>query len=84
MAISQHRDTYKRVDRLLADWLKDGEEPVATGVLSGGEWRALALAARHSLRNPIGDFLVLDGWLQDWVLKQLGATSFIGTTIGVD
>ena len=84
MVIAQHRDTYDRLDRLLADWLKDGEEPVAAGVLSGGEWRALALASRHSLRNPIGDFLVLDGWLQDWALRQLGATSFIGTTIGVD
>jgi hypothetical protein len=54
--------------------------------LSGGEYRAVCLVARQAaaLRDPVGDFLVLDGWLQRWVLEQLGMTGFVGQRVGVD
>jgi ABC-type cobalamin transport system ATPase subunit len=72
------------LDQLLDAWTTSGKMPKSAGALSGGQWRALALAAEHPLERPILDFLILDGWLQAWVMTRLGAKSFIGTRIGVD
>ena len=33
-------------------------------------------------RSPVADFLILDGWLQKWVMQARGWTSFIGTRLG--
>ena len=84
MAKSNNEYTYEYLGRLLEVWRAGRKEPDAAGALSVAEWRALALAARHSLNDPIHDFLMLDGCLQAWVLRQLGVTSYIGSRIGVD
>lgn len=72
MIASHYEQTFAQLEQLLAQWQEKGEMPKGVGVLSGGEWRALALAARHPVQDPLGDFFVLDDPLQDWVLKMLG------------
>lgn len=72
------------LDSLLERWEAEGCEPGEAGVLSGGEYRALCLAARQEslLTSPVGDFLVLDGWLQRWVMEQRGWRHFVGARVG--
>ena len=78
--------TISRLGAILSTWIKTGNMPDEVGVLSSGEYRALMLAAgREDLlgRSPVGDFLILDGWLQKWVMETRGWTSLIGSRIGV-
>ena len=72
------------LDSLLDRWDTEGCEPPATGVLSAGEYRALCIAARHEklLTSPVGDFLVLDDWLQRWVMERRGWRHFVGARVG--
>lgn len=80
-----HSDTCLHLSALLLAWRESGDVPAGAGALSGGEYRALVLASGNEAllgRSPVGDFLVLDGWLQKWVLEMRGWSGFIGTRIG--
>ncbi|QPF72694.1 hypothetical protein G8A07_06965 [Roseateles sp. DAIF2] len=79
-----HASTYERLDELLRAWPQAEDAPHGVGVLSGGEYRALALARGHHrlLHDPIGDFLILDDWLQRWVLHHRGLLHMAGWTVG--
>ena len=77
--------TVARLKAILSTWETTAHMPDEVGVLSSGEYRALMLAAgREDLlgRSPVRDFLLLDGWLQKWVIEARGWTSLIGTGIG--
>jgi hypothetical protein len=86
---AESRDHYDhtvgRLKAILSTWEATGDVPDEVGVLSSGEYRALVLAAgREDLlgRSPVRDFLLLDGWLQKWVMETRGWTGLIGTRIG--
>jgi len=76
--------TYERLDEISRAWVLAEDAPRAIGPLSGGEYRALVLACGHHrlLRDPIGDFLILDDWLQRWVLDHHGLLHMAGRTVG--
>lgn len=76
--------TIRRLDGLLTKWQETGETPPECGCLSGGEWRALALAVGHAVADPIRDFLHLDDWLQRFVLERRGLKAFCNTRIASD
>lgn len=80
------RLTIEWLDELLAKWNASGEMPDEAGVLSGGEYRALVFAAgrERNLHAPVRDFLLLDAWLQRWVLETWGRPSLVGMRIGVN
>lgn len=78
--------TIARLETILSTWMRTGTMPDEVGVLSSGEYRALMLAAdREDLlgRSPVHDFLLLDGWLQKWVMETRGWTGLIGLPVGV-
>lgn len=72
------------LDKLLLRWPVAENEPRGVGPLSSGEFAALALACGHEklLRSPMTSFLLLDGWLQRWVLRHRGMTNLIGSKLG--
>jgi len=78
--------TIARLEEILAVWNRTGQRPEAAEVLSSGEYAALVLAAaREDLlgRSPVFSFLMLDGWLQKWVMQTRGWAELIGTRIGI-
>lgn len=79
-----HSSTYEWLEELGGQWHVAEEPPDGVGVLSGGEYRALVLGRghHHLLRDPIGDFLVLDDWLQRWVLHKRGLLHLAGRPVG--
>jgi hypothetical protein len=81
---NSHRQALDYLQSLAAQWRQSGELPDAAGTLSGGEFRALAFASgkERILDAPVRDFLLLDDWLQCWVLETWGQQSLIGTRIG--
>ncbi len=46
-------NTRTHLESRLSEWMSIGEPPNATGTLSGGQWRALALAARHPVKDNL-------------------------------
>lgn len=81
-----HEFTFARLGAILTAWEGAGEPPDEARVLSSFEYAALVLAAgREDLlgRSPLGHFLMMDGWLQKWVMEARGWSSLIGTRIGV-
>lgn len=81
-----HEFTFARLTAILAAWEGAGEPPSEVKVLSTFEYAALVLAAgREDLlgRSPVGHFLLMDGWLQKWVMETRGWGSLVGTRIGV-
>lgn len=79
-------DMCSRLDKLRLAWRNVDSCPDEVGVLSGGEYRSLVLACGHEklLSSPVADFLLLDGWLQQWVLRCRGMSHLIGTKVGFD
>jgi hypothetical protein len=83
---SSRAPTIEMLTQMLQAWHNTGEMPQGAGMLSSGEFRALALASGHEEllgRSPVGAFLALDGWLQRWVLETRGWGSFVGSRLGV-
>lgn len=76
----------ERLSRIASDWETSGHEPPAACALSHGEYRAVYLAAGHRMpdRDPLFDFLILDGWLQIWVLERRDMNWAIGQIVGKD
>lgn len=74
------------LDKLRIRWQVAEDEPREVGPLSSGEYAALALASGHEklLRSPMSSFLLLDGWLQRWVLHRRGMANLIGAKLGDD
>lgn len=72
------------LDELRERWSEAGHPPAAAGPLSSGEYTALALACGHDhvLQSPVVGFLLLDGWLQRWVMQRRGLSHLVGTRIG--
>lgn len=78
--------TIARLETILSTWMRTGTMPDEVGVLSSGEYKALMLAADcEDLlgRSPVREFLVLDGWLQKWVMETRGWKGLIGMPVGV-
>ena len=77
--------TYDRLDELREQWADADHPPFGTGVLSSGEHAALALACGHErvMHSPLVAFVLLDGWLQRWVMQHRGLAHLVGGTIGV-
>lgn len=84
--LSWQRYTFDRLDVLREAWSEADAPPPGVGVLSSGEYVALAVACgfERVLRNPVVAFLLLDGWLQCWVMHHRGMAHLVGTRIGVD
>lgn len=80
------RHTFDRLDELRNAWSNADAPPAGVDVLSRGEYLALALACgfERVLRNPVVDFLLLDGWLQGWVMRHRGMAHLVGTRVGVE
>lgn len=80
-----HLYTYDRLDALRLRWTVAEQVPPEVGGLSSGEHAALALACGHesAMASPVVAFLLLDGWLQRWVMKHRGLSQLIGARIGV-
>lgn len=78
------RDTLLRLQAFLREWQETGTMPANASGLSSGESWALAIAARQESKfdSPVAAFLVLDGWLQRWVMHQRGWNALIGTRLG--
>jgi hypothetical protein len=76
--------TYDRLDELRQRWTDAEQAPPEVGPLSSGEYAALALACGHerALASPLVAFVLLDGWLQCWVMQRRGLAHLIGTRIG--
>lgn len=75
----------RKLDDLLERWHMQCQEPPEAGVLSSGEYTALIIAAGYeeSLgHSPLQRFLLLENWLQRWILERRGWGRFAGTTIG--
>jgi hypothetical protein len=81
-----HEYTFDRLDALRVAWSNADAPPPEVEVLSSGEYVALAVACGYErvLRNPVVGFLLLDGWLQGWVMRHRGMAHLIGTRVGVD
>jgi hypothetical protein len=79
-----HELTCKTLDELRLAWRNVDECPDGAGVLSGGEYRALVFACGHErlLEHPVLDFLMLDGWLQEWVMRRRAMSHLVGMTVG--
>lgn len=72
------------LDRLAQQWRQTGRCPDDAGVLSGGEYKALMLAAglERELHAPVREFLLLDEQLRRWILEAWGYPSLVGMRIG--
>ena len=79
-----YRSALEYLDRLAEQWLRNGVCPPEAGVLSSGEYSALAMVAGREteLHSPIRDFLSLDALLQRWILESWGRPSMIGMRVG--
>lgn len=84
--LSWQRQIFDKLDELRGAWADADAPPPGVGVLSSGEYLALAVACgfERILRNPVVGFLLLDGWLQEWVMRHRGMAHLVGTRIGVD
>jgi hypothetical protein len=80
------RYTFDRLDALRDAWSDPEAPPLGVSVLSSGEYGALVVACgfERLLKNPVVGFLLLDGWLQGWVMRHRGMAHLVGTRIGVD
>lgn len=74
-----------RLDELRDPWTDADKPPTGAGPLSSGEYTALVLTCGHErlLNSPVVSFVLLDGWLQRWVMQRRGLTHLVGTCIGV-
>lgn len=74
-----------RLEELLNHWNDANDPPAGVGPLSSGEYTALALACGHDrlLQSPVVGFVLLDGWLQRWVMQRRGLGHLVGSRIGV-
>jgi len=74
-----------RLGELRDHWREANNPPAGVGPLSSGEYTALALACGYEqvLQSPVVGFVLLDGWLQRWVMQHRGLRHLIGTRIGV-
>jgi len=79
------RYAYDRLDGLRERWTDADNPPEEVRPLSSGEYTALALACGYEqlLRSPVVSFVMLDGWLQRWVMQRRGLTHLVGTRIGI-
>lgn len=79
-----HAFTFDRLDELSVRWHEAKQPPDDVHQLSGGEFDALVLACGydHLLHRPLVNFLLLDGWLQRWVLRRRGWVHLDGAEIG--
>lgn len=68
----------------LAEWRESGQMPPGTGALPSGHYKALSIASDNErlLESPVAAFLLLDDWLQDFVMEERGWRAFIGSRIG--
>lgn len=84
--LSWQEYTFNKLDALHGAWADADAPPPGVGVLSSGEYLALAIACgfERILRNPVVGFLLLDGWLQEWVMRHRGMAHLVGTRVGVD
>jgi len=71
---------------LAARWRRTGRRPEGADYLTRTQLRALCIAAGrdNELEDPVISFLYLEGWLQRWVLEELGHPSLIEQVIGRD
>jgi hypothetical protein len=76
------QEELKYLTHLASQWRRLNREPENN--LSGIYTRALYIAAghQHLLSDPIPDFLELPGYMQSWVLGQLGRNDLAGYVIG--
>lgn len=77
------RENASRLTVIAEEWRRTGTRPEAAGVLSSGELSAVCIAAGQttSLRDPVYAFLMLDDWMQKWVLDAKGLAHFAGRPI---
>jgi hypothetical protein len=74
----------QRLDEVRVRWTDSDAPPREVGPLSSGEYAALVLACGHEhlLRSAVVSFVLLDGWLQRWVMQHRGLAHLVGTRIG--
>jgi hypothetical protein len=76
----------QELEDIATEWKQTGNEPEEVGHLSSGEFVAVCLASEHTteLQDALYSFLVLDGWLQRWVLEYRGLGYFAETKVGTE
>lgn len=80
------RENASRLTVIAEEWRRTGTRPEAANVLSSGEVSAVCIAAGQttSLRDPVYAFLMLDDWMQEWVLDAKGLAHLAGKPIAAD
>lgn len=76
----------EELSELAAQWRRTGKRPKGADYLTPTQFRTLCIAAGrdNELEDPVISFLYLEGWLQRWVLEELGHPSMIEQVIGRD
>lgn len=80
------RENAARLTAIADEWHRTGERPDAASQLSSGELAAVCIVARqtHALRDAVYAFLMLDDWMQKWVLDAKGLSHLVGAPIAAD
>lgn len=79
-------ETLAVLEDIASRWRATKRKPAQLEELSSGEFVAVCLASNNAseLKDAFYSFLVLDGWLQRWVLEYLDLGYFVETKLGTD
>lgn len=79
-----HSVVYKKLSEILKRWQETRVEPGEFAGLSTAEQIAVVFAAGEENRYaaPLALFLLLDGFMQHFVLEKRGFEKMIGSTLG--
>lgn len=74
------------LEDIAREWQASATRPTRLSELSSGEFVAVCLATRNvsELQDVLYSFLVLDGWLQRWLLEYRRLAYFAETKVGTD
>jgi hypothetical protein len=80
------RDNAARLTAIADEWRRTDACPDAAGSLSSGEHAAVCIVARQTtaLGDPVYAFLMLDDWMQKWILDSKGLSHLTGMPIAAD
>jgi hypothetical protein len=81
---TDEQETLNDLRNVLCKWREEGQMPPGTAALPSGYCTALLIASENErmLESPIAAFLLLDDFLQAWVMQERGWRHFIGSRIG--
>ena len=75
------------LDQLADEWgtADDVPRPAGVGKVTVNEWAALCIATQrdYAFQQPVAQFVLIQPWLQQWVLHRLRLSQYIGRTLGL-